>query len=107
MVKLRLTWHYYKSTQRFNLPISLIAGLTGIIFNPHFVVGAIDAFSLCLLTGGFLLALYLYEQRHAGQYYFYYNRGLSKVSLMVASYGLNVVLVILLFLLKLFLYRYV
>ncbi|GHA70437.1 hypothetical protein [Pontibacter akesuensis] len=60
MQKLRLRLHYYKVLQTFNLPFSLLAALTGLAFQQHVAIRMINAFSLSLLTGGFLIALYLF-----------------------------------------------
>ncbi|MBF9253295.1 hypothetical protein I2I11_08330 [Pontibacter sp. 172403-2] len=104
MHQLKLLLHYHKSLLRFNLPFSLLASLTGCMFPQQVFTGMINGFSLSLLTGGFILALYLFEQRHSNQYYFYYNQSLSKIYLIAASYGMNALLVLLLFTLKLYLY---
>ena len=104
MLKLKLLLHYYKSLLRFNLPFSLLASLTGFMFPNQVLPGMLNGFSLSLLTGGFILALYLFEQRYSNQYYFYYNKSLSKIYLITAAYSMNVLLVLLLFVLKLYLY---
>lgn len=104
MYQLKLLLHYYKSLLRFNLPFSLLASLTGFMFPNQFLTGMINGFSLSLLTGGFILTLYLFEQRYSSQYFFYYNNSLSKVYLIAAAYSINVLLVLLLFALKLYLH---
>lgn len=103
MIKLKLLFHYYRSIHSFNLPFSLLVGAACIAVSQNKLVGLINGFSLCLVTGGFLLALYLYEQRHSHQYYFYHNQGLSRLYLVIGSLSANLVLVILLFLLKIYL----
>ncbi|MEJ8800897.1 hypothetical protein [Pontibacter sp. H249] len=104
MHKLKLRLHYYKVLQSFNLPFSLLASSTGFIFQEHVAARIINAFSLSLLTGGFLIALYLFEDRYSGQYFFYHNLGLSKINLIVSSFLFNVGLVILLWFVKVYLY---
>ena len=100
MTKLKLLAHYYRSILSFNLPFSLFVSVLSLPFSGNRAVGMINSFSLCLATGGFLLALYLYEQRYSGQYYFYHNQGLSRAHLAGAAVLMNLLLVFLLFLLK-------
>lgn len=104
MRKIRPYFLYHRTLLSFNLPFSLAASLTGFFFSQHVLIRIINTFSLCLLTAGFLLALYLFEQRYSGQYYFYHNLGLSKTSLILGSLLMNLAVVILLFFLKLYLY---
>ncbi|WP_439881423.1 hypothetical protein ACSX1A_20115 [Pontibacter sp. MBLB2868] len=104
MSKLRLYFLYHRTLMSFNLPFSLAASLTGFFFSQHVLIRVINNFSLCLMTGGFLLSLYFFEQRYSGQYYFYHNFGLSKIRLIIGSLLMNLAVVILLFFLKLYLY---
>ncbi|MFD2246106.1 hypothetical protein [Pontibacter ruber] len=104
MQKLKLHLHYYKGLQSFGLPFSLLAGVVSMAFSEHKLIGFINAFSLNLLTGSFILALYFFEQRYSGQYFFYHNLGLSKLSLVIGAYLINVAIALLLFCLKLYLY---
>lgn len=104
MRKLTLHFLYHKSLMSFNLPFSLFAGLISLTFTQNKLIGFINAFSLSLLTGSFILSVYFYEQRYKNQYYFYHNLGISKTSLIVGSYLYNVVLALLLFMVKIYLY---
>lgn len=104
MQKLKLYLHYHRSLLAFNLPFSLLVSVVGFAVAARGLIGLINGFSLSLLTGSFILSLYFYEQRYKDQYYFYHNKGLGKVALIVGSYLFNVVLAILLFILKLYLY---
>lgn len=103
MTKLKLLFLYYRSIHSFNLPFSLLIGVFTLAVSQDKVAGMINGFSLCLITGGFALALYLYEQRYSQQYYFYHNQGLSRLQLAVGSLSVNLLLVFLLFLLKIYL----
>lgn len=103
MLKLKLLFHYYRSIHSFNLPFSLLTGVLTLAVSQHKVAGMINGFSLCLVTGGFALALYLYEQRYSQQYYFYHNLGLSRLHLAAGALSINLLLVFLLFLLKIYL----
>lgn len=104
MHKLKLRLHYYKVIQNFNLPFSLFVSLSGLMFSQHVLPRMINAFSLSLLTGGFILSVYLFEQRQKEQYFFYHNMGLSKINLIVSAFLFNLAIVILLFFVKVYLY---
>ena len=100
----RLFLHFHWALLSVNLPISLGAGLLGMALAPNKVLGLINGFSLLLMTGGFLLSYYFFDQKRSHQYFLYYNRGLSKLHLLGASYAANLVLVLLLFALKVAIY---
>lgn len=104
MHKLKLRLHYYMVLLNFSLPFSLLAGVISLAFTENKLIGFINAFSLSLLTGSFILALYFYEQRYQNQYFFYHNLGLSKTDLIVSASATNTAIVILLFCLKVYLY---
>ncbi|GAA4433180.1 hypothetical protein GCM10023188_22330 [Pontibacter saemangeumensis] len=100
MTKLKLLSHYYRSILSFNLPFSLLVATLSIPLRENGAIGLMNTFSLFLTTGDFLVALYLYEQRYSGQYYFYHNQGLGRVQLAVAALVANLLLVVLLYLLR-------
>lgn len=104
MRKLRLYLHYHRQLLAFNLPFSLLVGVVSLAISAGGIVGLINGFSLSLLTGSFALSVYFYSQRYSQQYYFYHNMGISKQELIIGAYLLNVMLAVLLFLLKLYLY---
>lgn len=87
---MKLLLHYYKSLSSFNIPFSLFAGGVAYAMNGHTLGGYIIGFLLSLLSGGFLLSVFFYELRYAPRYYFYYNKGYSKMRLIGVSYLLNV-----------------
>jgi hypothetical protein len=95
---------YYRVLMSFSLPFSLLASIVSLGFSANKLVGFINSFSLSILTGGFVLALFFYEQRYQNQYYFYHNLGISKAGLIVGAYLCNIAIAVLLFLLKLYLY---
>lgn len=103
MTKLKLLFHYNKRLLSFNLPFSLLVGASGMALSPDKLIGLINGFSLCLVTGGYALALYLYEQRYGNQYYFYHNLGLSRLHLAAGALHADLLLILLLFLLKVYL----
>lgn len=85
---------YYKQISNFNIPFSLIVAFLAYINGGRFDI----YFFLPLLTVGYLLALYLYDQRNANQYFFYFNLGLDKVKLIGTTLGINATITILYFL---------
>lgn len=87
---MKLLLHYHKSLSSFNIPFSLFAGGFGYAMNGNTFSGYMTGFLLSLLSGGFLLSVFFYELRYASRYYFYYNKGYSKIQLAGFSYLLNV-----------------
>lgn len=80
----KLLYHYYKDTHQVNIPFSLLMGVSGAFLGKSFWPAFVSTFSLSLLTGGLLLSLYFYQLQYKEQYYFYHNRGLSKIHLILA-----------------------
>lgn len=81
--------HYYRSIQGFNFLFSCIAGALGMIGGEDRPGAFFSAFLISFFTGGYLLALFFYELRSRQQYYFYYNRGFSRLRLILFSYLLG------------------
>ncbi|MCC9137264.1 hypothetical protein ACFSKU_04640 [Pontibacter silvestris] len=82
---------------RFNLPLSLFIGVIGMLIRKSYLTGFVSSFNLSLLTGGFILSLYFYEQRYKQQYYFYHNRGFSRFVLITCSAAINLLVAVLLY----------
>ena len=87
---MRIAFNYYRTIQQVNIPFSFVFG---------FLYG-IDAFLICFCTLGLLLSAFYFELYYKQQYYFYYNRGFSKVKLIVLSFLANLVLAIMFFTIK-------
>lgn len=85
---------YYKQISSFNIPFSLIVAFLAYINGGSFDI----YFFLPLLTVGYLLALYLYEVRHAQQYFFYFNLGFEKIKLVGFAFGINAAIALIYFL---------
>ena len=81
---IKLLWLYYKDLIRFNIPFSAMTGFIGM-----FASGFFDAFCFSFLSGGFLLSVYYYNLRYSSQYYFYHNKGLTKIHLWGGSFMIN------------------
>ena len=88
MVKLSLYWEYFKSTLVLNLSSSVL--LAFIVYltlktlpdvpPPLYVV-----YIRCCMFGGPLLCLFYKEISTKNEYYFYYNRGISKLNLFITT----------------------
>jgi hypothetical protein len=88
MVKVTLHWEYFKSTLVLNLSSSVL--LAFIVYMalknlpdpppPLHIV-----YIRCCMFGGPLLCLLYKEMSRKNEYYFYYNRGISKLSLYITT----------------------
>jgi hypothetical protein len=85
---MKMLLNYYKDIQLINLPLSLAAALLASIEGAFLKV-----FIITFLSGGFLMSIYFFEQKRAAQYFFYYNKGLSKIRLLLLTYLINILLV--------------
>ncbi len=88
MEKLTFHWEYFKSTLVLNLSSSVL--ISFIVFKalenfpdsppPLYIV-----YIKCCMFGGPLLCLFYKEMSRKNEYYFYYNRGISKLSLYITT----------------------
>ena len=76
-------WTFYKSTITINLGFSGIVGLVAL---------SITAFAICMVTFGLFLSLLYKETIHSQEYYFYFNRGISKIKLFIFCIVVNCLL---------------
>jgi hypothetical protein len=83
MDKLKLYWEFYKSTLVTNVLFSIVLSL--IIFPLFFTL-----LPILIMTGGPIISLFYKEISNKNEYYFYYNRGVSKLSLIIINILLNV-----------------
>jgi hypothetical protein len=81
---LRLFGNFYKRLLVVNVLISLILAL----LSSNFLL----TLGLSFMSAGFLMSLLYQEQTHKTEYYFYYNKGISKLRLILVSGLLNVTL---------------
>jgi hypothetical protein len=86
---MKTLFHYYKSLLTFNFLFSVFVGFIGMIGNDK-LEGLLRAFAISFLTGGFALAVFFYGLRYEHLYYFYYNKGFSKMKLIGLTYLLNI-----------------
>ena len=96
---MKMLFHYYRSIHSFNIPFSLLAGLLGLMGHDK-LGGFLKAFMLSLFTGGFALSVFFFGLAYENRYYFYYNKGFSKVQLIGGAYLLNVAAVAVYWLIK-------
>ena len=91
---MRSLFLYYKQISSFNIPFSLFIAFLAYINGGRFDV----YFFLPLVTIGYLLSLYLFEVRYAQQYFFYFNLGFEKIILVAFTFGANVAIALIYFL---------
>lgn len=94
-----MLFHYYASLHSFNIPFSILVSLFGLI-GPHKLENVSQNFFISLLTGGFLLSVFFYGLVYKNRYYFYYNKGYSKVKLISQAYLLNLLPLLIYILIK-------
>jgi hypothetical protein len=88
----KLIFHYYKDLVLINVVISICLGLL------TFVGFKFYGFPISYMTGGYILSVGYYEMSKQKQYYFYFNKGLSKIHLYLSSFIINSMIGILLIL---------
>ena len=84
---LRLYWAFFKSTLIVNLAVSFTVTLVTLVAG-----GSIKIFAVCLMTGGPLFSFFYKEVWHPNEYYFYHNRGISKIQLMAFNLAVCILL---------------
>ncbi len=84
MKKVRLFWEFHRSTLLINWSFSIAFSM--LIFPLFFTM-----LPIYMMTGGPILSLFYKEISKKNEYYFYYNRSISKVSLIVVSMALNLI----------------
>ena len=83
MQNFRLYWEFHKSTLLINWTASIALAL--LTMSPF-------VFPISTMTGGTFFSLLYKEFTAKNEYYFYYNRGISKINLMVINLTLNILL---------------
>ena len=84
---LALYWAFYKSTIAFNIGVSIaIAFISMIFFGGNFFV----VFAGSFMSVGALVAFLYKEIFSPLEYYFYYNRGISKIKLIIFCLLFNI-----------------
>jgi len=85
MQKVKLYWEFYKSTVLLNLAsaffFSFAIWTSGKIPQPFIVI-----YLRCCMYGGPLICFYYKEKSRKNEYYFYYNKGITKISLLIVTW---------------------
>ncbi len=92
-VKFRLFAAFYKSTLTLSICFSVVFA---IIAWPAFM----RFFGVAFMSGGTVISLMYKEISQQKEYYFYYNRGISKIMLLISCAALNVLFGTIIFLLQ-------
>ncbi|SHK97587.1 hypothetical protein SAMN05444266_101779 [Chitinophaga jiangningensis] len=85
-----MLFHYYRMITALNLPFSLAAAVLAWLATDYDWYIFLRTFGTGWLTGGFFMALFLFQLRYNHLYYFYHNKGYSRTRLIVWSYVINV-----------------
>lgn len=86
----KLILFFYRRSQLVNVLVSMVVGWIGYRLEKDFLW----SFSLSLTTMGFVFSLFLFEMSNKASYYFYYNKGISKMLLLGVCWFINFVLFI-------------
>jgi hypothetical protein len=82
MSKFRLYWAFYKSTLIISVVTSCIAAAILLYGEPGY--SYLDNLALCNITAGPFCAFMYKEIANPGEYYFYCNRAISKIEVIVS-----------------------
>jgi len=85
---LKLLYCYYKDLIIINISVSLCVALIAFATTFNIAISSL-VFSNCFISGGYIISVFYYEIAKNNQYYFFYNRGLSKLSLYILSFLFN------------------
>lgn len=82
MEQARFYWEFYKSTLLINWVFSVAIS---VLVYPLFLF----VLPISIMTGGPIISIFYKEVSRKHEYYFYYNRGITKVHLLVTTFLLN------------------
>jgi hypothetical protein len=88
MVKIKLYWAFFKSTLIMNMAVSFFISfivyfsLKEMSENPP---AFLNLYIKICIFGGPLISFYYKEITRKPEYYFYYNKGISKLNLIIAT----------------------
>ena len=74
-----LYWAFYKSTLTLNIIVSFVIALVVMVYGGNFFI----VFAVSFMSSGLFAALFYKEINCPMEYYFYYNRSISKIKLVV------------------------
>lgn len=93
---MKLVLFYWKRLLMFNLPLSVFVALLAMAF-PY--ANFMNSFTAAATVFGFFLSVYIFDTRYKNSYYFFYNKGFSKLKLIVSAFLFNLAIFIPLFIL--------
>jgi len=98
---MKMLFYYSKQIFKYNLLISIIATSGIVSLTTHFSYNAIfsilQAFVIIYLTVGYFFSVYLYHYFSKNEYPLYYNAGFKIWHCIFITYGIHLVLLLLLF----------
>lgn len=86
--KISLLIVFYKSTLPLSTAISALCAVLAIFNIPMMLM----SFGICLMSGGSIATLAYLEWTKKQEYYFYHNRGLGKLPLVLTCVSGNIIL---------------
>jgi hypothetical protein len=84
---LMIYWAFYRSTVTVNFAVSFTVSFVTLMLG--FIPGCFTVFAVSLITAGLFLAFMYKEVVCPQEYYFYYNRGISKIKLILFCFFVN------------------
>ena len=89
VMKVKLYWQFYKSTLILNLAssvlLAIIVKLAAMADTPLSII----YINCCMFVGPFI-CFYYNELSNKNEYYFYYNKGISKLSLYIITFSIYI-----------------
>jgi hypothetical protein len=95
---------YNKQILKLSLTVSLLLTILIAPLTPNSITisRVIYSFLFTFITGGYLLGVFYYELARNREYYFFYNQGISKLQLLLASYIIHLLLSLPLFIIAIY-----
>lgn len=78
--------------QKLIVPTLILSGLIGLMGLALFGEFSLKTIGISYIFLGLLFHYFIYEVRNSNEYYFYYNMGLSRLSLWIITFGLSLVI---------------
>src|SRR5579859_5207617 len=94
--KIKACLLFFKDLLPVNLFSSLLVALAGLPYGLSFW----KTFCVSFVTGGALLSSYFYERNRGHQYYFFYNLGISRVTLYASAFLTDILFAAVLLMIK-------
>jgi len=95
-MKVKLYWQFYKSTLIINLASSvllafIVKSAANISIDSKIAETPLSIIYIkCCMFGGPFICFYYNELSKKNEYYFYYNKGISKLSLYIVTFSIYI-----------------